>query len=72
MRETQSAPLPYAGAPRDKCDIIKQQAQFDEQFFPHIIYVHSDEALRKELPTGRRNAVTRNWLLGNIMRYMMP
>lgn len=71
IEPTQPAPLPYKGAPLSTYDLVMQQVRFEEQFFPHLEYVHSEEAMRKELPSQKWSPAARVAFGNGIIRFVL-
>lgn len=67
FKPTQPVPLPYKGAPLTTRDIIMQQVRFEDAFYPHLVYTHSEEVMRKEL-SQPKTPITRNMFLGAITK----
>ena len=70
---TKSAPLPYKGAPRSKTDIIMAQVRREQYLLPSLVgtVVYPVEVLSKELPSGKKGTLQRNWTLGNIYKFTL-
>jgi len=68
-KPTQSTPPPYKNAPLTTRDIIMQQVEFEDKYYPHLVYTHSKEVMRKELPSGKWNPAAQYVFGNNIMRF---
>ncbi len=71
FKPTQPTKLAYKNAPLGVHDLVMQQVRFEDNFFPHHVEVHSQEVMKKELPTQKYSPINRNWFQANIQRPLL-
>lgn len=71
FKTTNPVPLPYRGAPLGVHDLVMQQVRFEDQFFPHHQVVHSEEVMKKQLPSSKWTPAAKHVFGNNIIRFAL-